>query len=66
MAASRKRPVTKTIGDLGLDESRLGARLQTLDLYIPVSESEVEIIEGEDEAEAGRNLALRLREEKII
>ena len=66
MAASRKRPVTKTIGDLDLDESRLGARLQTLDLYIPVSESDVEIIEGEDEAEAGRNLALRLREEKII
>jgi electron transfer flavoprotein alpha/beta subunit len=66
MAASRKRPITKTIADLGLDESRLSARLQTLDLYVPVSESDVEIVEGEDEADAGRKLALRLREEKII
>ena len=66
MQASRKRPTTKTIADLGLDADKLSAKLQMLELYLPVSDTEVEIIEGEDEADAGRQLALRLREEKII
>jgi len=35
-------------------------------LFIPESESQVEIIEGEDEADAGRKLALRLRELNLI
>ena len=66
MQASRKRPTTKTIADLGLDADKLSAKLQMLELYLPVSDTEVEIIEGEDEADSGRQLALRLREEKII
>jgi hypothetical protein len=36
------------------------------DLYIPVSEAQCEIIEGEDDADSGRLLALKLREAKII
>ena len=35
-------------------------------LFIPESESQVELIEGEDEADAGRKLALRLRELNLI
>ena len=66
MSASRKTPTTMTAADLGLDATKLAARLKLIELYIPVSDKQVEIIEGDDEADAGRKLALRLREEKLI
>ena len=66
MAASRKRPETMTLADLGHgDEAQNGAIAMTR-LFVPVSESKVEIIEGEDDADAGRLLAIRLREAKLI
>ena len=66
MAASRKRPETITLSDLGYgDASEQGAIAMTR-LFVPVSESKVEIVEGEDDADAGRLLALRLREAKLI
>lgn len=66
MSASRKTPTTMTAADLGLDATNLAPRLQLIELYIPVSDKQVEIIEGDDDADAGRKLALRLREEKLI
>ena len=66
MSASRKTPTTMTAADLGLDATKLAARLELIELYVPVSDKQVEIIEGDDEADAGRKLALRLREEKLI
>ena len=66
MSASRKTPTTMTAADLGLDATKLAARLKLIELYVPVSDKQVEIIEGDDEADAGRKLALRLREEKLI
>ncbi len=66
MSASRKTPTTMTAVDLGLDATKLAARLQLIELFIPVSDKQVEIIEGDDEADAGRKLALKLREEKLI
>ena len=66
MAASRKSPDVWSASDLGLDVARLAPSLELADLYIPVSDRQVELIEGEDEADAGRKLALRLREEKLI
>ena len=66
MAASRKTPTVWTAADLGLDPGRLAPRLRLADLFIPASERNCEFIEGEDEADAGRKLALRLREEKLI
>lgn len=66
MAASRKRPETITLSDLRHgDASEQGAIAMTR-LFVPVSESKVEIVEGEDDADAGRLLALRLREAKLI
>ena len=62
MSASRKTPTTMTAADLGLDATKLAARLELIELYVPVSDKQVEIIEGDDEADAGRKLALRLRE----
>ena len=66
MQASRKQPTNWSAADVGLDVATLEPKLTLTELYIPVSESQVEVIEGEDDADAGRNLALRLREERLI
>ena len=66
MQASRKQPTNWTTADVGLDAAALEPKLTLTELYIPVSDNQVEVIEGEDDADAGRNLALRLREEKLI
>ena len=66
MQASRKQPTNWSAADVGLDAGALEPKLTLTDLYIPVSDSQVEVIEGEDDADAGRKLALRLREEKLI
>jgi len=66
MAASRKQPERLTLDDLGLNAEALKPALTLRRLFIPESESQVELIEGEDEADAGRKLALRLRELNLI
>ena len=66
MAAGRKQPIVWTADDLGLDASRLEPRVLITDLSVPVSEKDCEFIEGENDADAGRLLALRLREAKLI
>jgi electron transfer flavoprotein beta subunit len=66
MQASRKQPDTYSLADIGLSESDLESKVKLEKLYIPESSKQVELIDGEDEAEAGRNLAVRLREEKLI
>ena len=66
MAATRKTPTVWSVSDLGLDSSRLAPKLALVDLFLPVVNRQCEFIEGEDEADAGRQLALRLREEKLI
>lgn len=66
MQASRKRPTSWSAADVGLDAAALEPKLTLTELYIPVSDNQVEVIEGEDDADAGRNLALRLREERLI
>ena len=66
MAATRKRPTIWSVADLGLDAGLLEPRVTLHDLFVPVRNAECEIIEGDDEADAGRKLALRLREDKFI
>jgi electron transfer flavoprotein beta subunit len=66
MGASRKQPERLTLDDLGLTADQLKPALELQRLFIPESESQVEIIDGEDEADAGRKLALRLRELNLI
>jgi len=66
MMAGRKSPTVWSAGDLALDEASLLPKLSLEDLYVPVSDQQCEFIEGEDEAEAGRNLALKLREARLI
>ena len=66
MMAGRKSPTVWSASDLDLDEGSLSPKLSLEELYVPVSDQQCEFIEGEDEAEAGRNLALRLREARLI
>jgi len=69
MQAARKQVMVWSAADLGLDASQLGPEAHRLDLerlYIPVSETECEFIEGDTPEEKARNLARRLREAKLI
>lgn len=69
MAAAKKQPTVWTPADLGVEPSEIGSagrRLAIQRLYQPVKEARCEIVEGESPAEAGANLAARLREAKVI
>ena len=66
MAATRKKPTIWTISDLGMDPAQLEPRVTLRSLFVPESGQECEYIEGENAADAGRQLALKLREDKLI
>ena len=66
MQASRKQPEVFSIADISLSMDDLAPKIELKRLYVPESNRQVELIEGDDEADAGRRLALRLREEKLI
>jgi hypothetical protein len=52
--------------DLALDPAVLTPRIELVDLAFPARTQQCEILTGADAAEAGRNLALKLREAKLI
>ncbi|MCY4555511.1 MAG: electron transfer flavoprotein subunit beta/FixA family protein [Chloroflexi bacterium] len=66
MAATRKRPTVWTTSDLDVDDAQLEPRLTLHDLFVPERDQDCEIIEGDDDADAARQLALRLREDRLI
>ena len=66
MAASKKQPTVWSLSDLGLDENAVQAKVEIKEIFVPVTETECEYIDGDDDEEKGRNLALKLREAKII
>ena len=66
MAAGRKAPTVWTASDLGIDSSGLSPKVRVADLFVPASDRACEIIQGEDEADSGRLLALRLHEVGLI
>lgn len=66
MAATRKAPTNLTPSELGLNADDLAPALDLERLFVPESDRNVEVIEGDDEEDAGRRLALRLREENLI
>jgi len=69
MAAKKKEPIIWKSADIGVDVSQIGAagrRTKLLKLFQPIREGKCEIIEGESPEEAGSNLALKLRESKIL
>ncbi|MFC1993249.1 electron transfer flavoprotein subunit beta/FixA family protein [Chloroflexota bacterium] len=69
MAAKKKEPVVWKPADIGVDPSQTGAagrRTKMLKLFQPVREGKCDMIEGESPEEAAANLALKLREAKIL
>ena len=66
MAAGRKTPEVWTADDLGLEQSALEPKVRVTGLAVPTREQRCEFVEGEDEADAGRQLAVRLSEAKLI
>ena len=69
MAAAKKKVTLWNAAEIGADASKVGAvgaRTKMLKLFIPVREGKCEIITGENEGEAAINLALKLREAKLI
>lgn len=66
IAAGKKTPVRFNAADLDIDVSRLTPNMELLELTQPLQDGQCEFISGEDDADTGRQLALRLREAKLI
>jgi electron transfer flavoprotein beta subunit len=69
LAARRAEIPVWSADDLGLDPEKLGlasAQIVMDELFVPETEVEVEMIEGETGAEKARNLVDHLREEGLI
>ena len=66
MAARRVQPAVWTAADLRLDAGSLTPAFELVSLLKPQSSVETEMITGEDDEDAGRKLALRLREARVI
>ena len=69
MAAAKKQPTVWKPADIGLEPSQVGTagrHNKLTKLFQPVKEAKCEIIEGESLAEAGANLAIRLRQAKLL
>lgn len=69
MAARPKQPIMWNAKDLGIDPARVGAagaRTKLLRLFAPEKVSKCEIVAGDTPADAGKKLALMLREAKVI
>ena len=64
MAARKVQPTLWCAADLGIGS--VTPAFEMVELAKPQSGVATEIITGEDDADAGRKLALRLRQERII
>jgi len=69
MTAKKKETIIWKPADIGVEPSQIGAagqRAKMLKLFQPVREGKCEVVEGETPEEAAANLALKLREAKVI
>ncbi len=69
MAAKKIEPIVWKPADIGVEAAQAGAagrRAKLLKLFQPVHEGKCELVEGESAEEAGANLALKLREAKLL
>ena len=69
MTAKKIEPITWTPADLGTEPSQVGVagrHAKLLKLFQPVREGKCEVIEGDTPEAAAANLALKLREVKIL
>ncbi len=69
MAAKKIEPIIWKPADIGIEHTQVGAagrKISLQKLYQPAHEGKCELIEGESAEEAGANLALKLREAKLL
>lgn len=69
MAASKKQPIIWSPADIGLQADQigiLGRRTKLLKLFQPVKEAKCILATGDSPLEVGTNLAVKLREAKLI
>jgi len=69
MAAKKIEPVVWKPADIGVDPSRIGIvgrQTSLLKLFQPIREGKCEVIGGQTPEEAGANLAVKLREAKLL
>jgi electron transfer flavoprotein beta subunit len=69
MAAKKIEPIVWKPFDIGLEPAEVGTagrKVSLMKLYQPVHEGKCEFIEGDSPEEAGINLALKLREQKLL
>jgi len=69
MAAKKVEPIVWKPADIGVETAQAGAagrHAKLVKLFQPVHEGKCEVIEGESLEEAGVNLALKLREAKLL
>ncbi len=69
MAAKKKEPIVWKPADIGVDPSQIGMagrRTQLLKLFQPVREGKCEVIQGDTPEQAAANLALKLRQAKVL
>ena len=69
MAAKRIEPVVWKLADIDLDAGQAGAagrRVRLRKLFQPVHEAKCEVVGGESPEESGVNLALKLREARLL
>lgn len=69
MKAAKIQPIIWKPADIGLDAAQIGAqgrRAKLSKLFQPVKEGKCEVIEGENVGDAAVNLAIRLREAKVL
>lgn len=66
MSATRKAPTRIAPDELGLGDGDLASAMHLDRLFVPQSDRQCEFLEGDDDVDSGRRLALRLREENLI
>jgi len=69
MSAKKEEPIVWKPADIGLEPDQVGEagrQAKLLKLFQPVHEGKCEFVEGESPEEAGVNLALKIRESKLI
>src|SRR4030042_994934 len=69
MAAKKIEPIVWKLADIGVDPSQIGANGQKsklFKLFQPVRDTKCEVMPGETPEEAAANLAIKLREVKLL
>lgn len=66
MAAARKDPIVWNAEDLDINGVQFSSRVNIVHLFVRTSDRQCQFIEGNTDEEKGQNLALKLRESKVI